>query len=223
MPVLSPVDAKDIMPDAQYVKELTAKKRIVLHHTAGGHRPDYTIQGWETDPERIATAFVVGGKSTTNGDAAFDGKTYQAFNTDFWAWHLGAKGTNGVYDKDSVGVEICNYGGLTPLKNGTFLNYVKKPVPADQVCDLGYVWRGYRYYHAYTDAQIAELAEIIKYLHDVHKMKFEKGRVFTVADFETDIVKFSKHTVNFHVNFRADKNDMSPQPKLIAMLNRVHA
>lgn len=223
MPVLSPIDATDIMPDAQYVKEITAKKRILLHHTAGSHRPDYTIQGWETDPERIATALVVGGKSTTNGDTSFDGKTYQAFDTKYWAWHLGAKGTNGVYDKDSVGIETCNYGGLTPLKDGKFLNYVKKLVPADQVCDLGYVWRGYRYYHAYTDAQIAELEKLIVYLHELHGLKLEKGRVFTVADFETNIVKFSKHTVNFHVNFRADKNDMSPQPKLIAMLNRVHA
>ena len=124
---------------------------------------------------------------------------------------------------ESVGVEVCNYGGLTKLKDGTFLNYVNKPVPADQVCDLGYVWRGYRYYHAYTDAQLAELEKVIPYLHELHGIALEKGRVFTAADFETDIAKFAKRAVNFHVNFRADKNDMSPQPKLIAMLNRVHA
>lgn len=223
MTIVNPIDANDIMPDAQYVKELTKKRRIVLHHTAGSHRPDYTIQGWESNAERIAVALVIGGKSTTNGDASFDGKTYQAFDPKYWAWHLGAKGTNGVYDKESTGIEVCNYGGLTKLKDGTFLNYVNKPVPADQVCDLGYVWRGYRYYHAYTDAQIAELEKVIPYLHELHGIAIEKGRVFTAADFETDISKFAKHAVNFHVNFRADKNDMSPQPKLIAMLNRVHA
>ena len=83
----------------------TKKDAIFIHHTAGGHRPDWTINSWNGDSlGRIATAYVIGGISTTNpNDTAYNGKIYRAFDSKFWGFHLGVKGTNGALDKKSIG------------------------------------------------------------------------------------------------------------------------
>ncbi|MEP7129092.1 MAG: hypothetical protein ABI729_09505, partial [Chitinophagales bacterium] len=63
----------------EYYEEVVKKKTIYLHHTAGGNRPDWTVAGWNADKTkkgeqlRVATAFVIGGISTTDKDAKWDG------------------------------------------------------------------------------------------------------------------------------------------------------
>lgn len=207
---------QNLMKPEQYENTKTKKTQIILHHTAGSHRPDYTIDGWEANTEKIGTHFCIGGKSTSNGDISFDGKIYQAIPEENWIWHLGAKGTNGKFDKCSIGIEICNYGALT-LKNGVYLNYVNKSVPASDVVDLGYIWRGSRYYHKYTDGQIAALKELLLYLGKKYNINLKK--VWSIASFETDIPKFSKDGIATHVNYRTDKNDIVPQINMVTMLN----
>lgn len=212
------IDVTDLLPDKQYVKQETKKTQIVLHGTSGGHRPDWTIDGWAGDPEKIATHFVVGGKSITDGDTKFDGKTYQAILEKYWAWNLGVKGSNGACDKSGLGIEICNYAYLTKSANGVFYNYVRKPVPANQVCDLGFKWRGYQYWHAFTDAQIAEVKTLILELANRHSINVK--RKWDLSSFETkpwrEVQKLGLVT---HCEYRRDKFDLSPQPKLIEMLN----
>ena len=113
---------------------------------------------------RIATAFVIGGKSTSNGDSSWDGVIVRCFPESQWAWHLGAKDTNGMFDKISVGIEICNYGPLTKSRTGQYMTYVNTPVPEDQVVALSKPFRGYNYYHKYTDNQLNSLRELLLYL-----------------------------------------------------------
>ena len=49
----------------EYYSNKTNKKTIVLHHTAGSHRPDWVISSWDRDrtkggrPLRVATQFVI--------------------------------------------------------------------------------------------------------------------------------------------------------------------
>lgn len=164
------MNIKDIFLGPDEYFPIDFKKTIIyLHHTEGSSRPDYVIQGWDNDSSdgtanRIATSFVIGGKSTRDGDTSWDGVIVRCFPESQWAWHLGAKGTNGLFDKISVGIELCNYGYLNKSKTGQFMTYVNTIVPEDQVVELSKSFRGYRYYHKYTDAQLNSLRELLVFL-----------------------------------------------------------
>lgn len=176
------MNIKDIFLDSsEYFPVDFKKTTIYLHHTCGSHRPDWVVQGWDKDhnqdgsTNRVATSFVIGGKSTRDGDTSWDGVIVRCFPESQWAWHLGAKNTNGMFDKISIGIEICNYGFLTRSKSGQFMTYVNTPVPDDQVVELPRPFRGYKYYHKYTDNQINNLRELLIYLGTRFNINLKMG------------------------------------------------
>jgi N-acetyl-anhydromuramyl-L-alanine amidase AmpD len=214
-----------IMPATCYNNESTKKAQIVLHWTAGASRPDYVVSGWTAAHNRISAHFVVGGIGS-NGDKSFDGKIYQAIPQSKWSWHLGIRGAendHGHHDSSSIGIETCLWGGLTKTASGEYINYVHQQVPESQVVKLDQPYRGYLYYHEPSDAQIQSLRVLIQALAQANGIVLNKGRVFTAIDFEKDIAKASTHAVAFHSSYRLDKWDWSPMPKLIKMLNEIHA
>lgn len=215
----------NLLSDEQYYKEVTFKDTIYIHHTAGGHRPDWTIAGWQNDSlGRVATAFVIGGKSITDGDTSYDGKVYLAFEPKYWGFHLGIKAANNKQlNSKAIAIEICNYGGLTLGSDGRYYNYVNKPIPASDVIDLKVPFRGYRYYHKYTDAQIQAVSELIRSLGHEFNINIRLGLPSLVsagaAAFEiNNSALIGAPGVWTHTNVRQDKSDCSPQPKLINML-----
>jgi N-acetyl-anhydromuramyl-L-alanine amidase AmpD len=210
------------LPASQYNVIKTVKNHIVLHHTAGGNDPRNVIQSWSADPARVCAHYVVGGISTRNGDASQDGLVYRAVPEEFYGWHLGLTDTQ-AHDKDSVAIEVCNYGYLVKGADGKFYTYVHNVVPNDQVVDLGFEYRGYRYWHKYTDAQIASLSTLILLIATNHAIEFEKGRVIDTTSFNLNEAFFTTKALYMHVNVRSDKWDMAPQPNLITMLQKLHA
>lgn len=206
----------------EYIQEEVKKLQIVLHHTAGNSSGVSTIQNWNTDKRgRIATCVTISGKGQSKN--TYDGEICQAFSSKHWAYHLGIKPdvfrAHGVkyqnLDKLSIGIEICNWGPLEKVGD-KFYNYVDREVPADQVCELETPYKGNKYYHAYTDAQIESVRQLLLYWKDVHKIDLTYN--------EEDMWKVSKKAlqgvagVYTHNSYRKDKSDVSPQPKLIAML-----
>lgn len=170
------------MDDGEYIKEIHNKKQIILHHTAGSHRADWNIDTWNRDKtssggrNRVATSYVIGGKSISNGDRSFDGKIYQAFEDKYWAYSLGLKTSNaGLLEKQSIGIEVCNYGPLTLSKNGNFYNYVNSIVPPEDVIELSQPFKGYKYYHKYTDAQLESLRKLILDISDRYEINVKLG------------------------------------------------
>ena len=162
------MEIKDIFLGPEEYFPVDFKKSIIyLHHTCGSNRPDYVVQGWDRDhnqdgsAQKIATSFVIGGKSTRDGDSTWDGVIVRCFPESQWAWHLGAKNTNGLFDKISIGIEICNYGYLSKSQTGQYFTYVNTIVPEDQVVELSQPFRGYRHYHKYTDKQLISLRELL--------------------------------------------------------------
>jgi len=62
----------------EYYQEIFEKDTIVIHHTAGSHRADWTVACWEHDKNKaglslkVATSYIVGGISTRDvKDVAF--------------------------------------------------------------------------------------------------------------------------------------------------------
>lgn len=211
-----------LLGEGEYLEGINKKKTIYLHHTAGGSRPDWVSSTWDRDdkngkPYKVATSYIIGRRASSNGDSAFDGKVFRAFDDKYWAFHLGVSGTNGKYDKSSIGIEVCNYG-YCKVVDGKFINYVNREVPANEVVDLGREFRGYRYWEKYTDEQIESLRKLLVYLIDKYDIEIEHG-IYDWDWFDYDADKLEGNGLRTHVQVRKDKTDMFPQKELIDMLN----
>lgn len=193
------------LPESQYFKEETAKKQICLHHTVSGPDGRRVFEGWASTPERIATALVV----------SADGTIFQGFNSKYWAHHLGLKASNNTaLNKLSIGIEVCNWGALT-FTNGKYMSAFNREVPAAEVIDYGKDWRGARYFHRYTAAQLESTRQLVVFLCNRYSIPL---------DYNEDIFDINQRALKgepgifTHVSYRTDKSDMQPQPELKAML-----
>ncbi|WP_209404171.1 peptidoglycan-binding protein [Pseudozobellia sp. WGM2] len=219
-----------ILEDDEWMNEYTEKDTIYLHHTAGLHRPDYTIGWWENDNKpgtlnRVGTSFVIGRKSL-EGDYLFDGVTYRAFNEMFWAHHLGTKlSNNKQLNQKSIGIEICSLGHLKKSSNGQFYfqgNSKKIVVPESEVCQLNTPWRGHRYFQKYTDKQIKECERLILTLATIFDIPI-KNLIYDSSWFDIkEEAQNGAPGIWTHCNVRTDKTDCFPQPEFIEMLNGLH-
>jgi|TARA_B110000967_G_scaffold2683_1_gene2805 N-acetyl-anhydromuramyl-L-alanine amidase AmpD len=197
-----------------------------IHHTAGWDNPYKTIRHWNNDTRgRVATQYVIGG-SNIKGNTKYDGEVVECFPNNYLGWHLGKVG-NFAISKFSGGVELNNFGYLKE-KDGKFFNYVNVEVPEEMVCDLGYEFRGFRYWHAYTTKQIESLRLLILHLKNIYpKMDLENGlpELLKGGMDPKDAFEFNDKAYNAeqfglwtHTNVRKDKFDCSPQPLLVEML-----
>lgn len=210
------------MKTSQYIKTETEKNMIVLHHTAGNSSGVTTIKHWDNDGRgRIATCVVISGKGNSSNTS--DGEICQAFSSKYWGYHLGLKQdifrAKGVpyksIDKISIGVEICNWGHLKK-KGDKFYNYVDREIPLDQVCELEKPYKGHKYYHAYTDAQIESVRQLLLYWKGVYGIDLTY-REKDMWDISVSGLK-GENGVYTHNSFRKDKSDIYPCPRMIAML-----
>jgi len=203
-------------PVSQYIREEHPKKQIYLHHTAGNSSGINTFQGWSATPERIATCVAISGKGSN------DGQIVQGFSSKYWAYHLGLKESTfdkyGVpyqsLDKISIGIEICNWGQLT-RKGDKFYNYVNREVPVDEVIDLKTPYKGFRYFHNYTDAQIQSVKELLLLWKDKYGIPLTYNE--DIWGITTRALK-GQAGVFTHNSVRTDKVDIYPHPKMIEML-----
>ena len=203
-------------PANQYLAEEHPKAQIYLHHTAGGPSAINTFKGWESNSERIATCIAIDNS----------GEIVQGFSSKYWAFHLGLKESTfqkyGVpyksLDRISIGIEICNWGQLTK-KGDKFYNYVKKEVPVDQVWELPVPYKGYTYFHSYTDAQIQSVKNIVVYLGE----KYDIPLTYNHDDLWNISPKAlrGEKGIYTHNSVRTDKVDIYPHPKMIEMLEQL--
>ena len=99
-------------------------------------------------------------------------------------------------------------------------------VHPDQVCDLGFKFRGAQYYHKYSEAQIEALRELILFIKERNDIHIKNGLVeWLTTKTPAEAFEFSQDAwagkvkgMLTHTNTRKDKSDMSPQPELIKML-----
>lgn len=216
-----------LLSDDEYIKKEVKKETIYLHHTAGGSRPDWSIGGWERDSTKdkngnpvslkVGTSYIIGRKSSSNGDSLWDGKILRAFDDRYWAYHLGISGSNNVdLNSKSIGIEICNYGYLNLGKDGRFYNYVNKPIMESEVVEIDY--RGYKYWEKYTDTQIESTRKLILYLSGRWGIEIQKG-IYNETWFDYNDVWLTNGGIRTHTQVRKDKYDVFPQKEMMQMLN----
>lgn len=228
------MEIKDcLLPVDEYYASETKKNTIYLHHTAGSHRPDFSIQGWAHDKNaaggvlHVGTAYVIGGVSTRDrNDISFDGIIYRAFNDKYWAHHLGTQlPNNAALNQQSIAIEICNYGPLTKTKDGQYMTYVNSVVPADMVHELETPFRGFKYYHKYTPKQIQALKELMQDIALRHKIDLKAGLqplIKSIGAARALDMNLSAQRgvpgVWSHTNVLPGKFDLWPQPEMMEML-----
>jgi hypothetical protein len=207
------------LPQGEYFAGPTQKDWLFLHHTAGWENPYNVITAWDKDTRgTIATEFVLGGPKITNGDTRWDGELVQAFPKGGYGWHLGTG--NNVMHRNSVGIEVCNFGWLKDGKT-----YVGTTGADSQIVTLSKPFRGYKHWHRYSDTQIAALKQFILYIADRDNIDVRKGLPELVRKSGADAFDFFdlKHVERnpglwSHTNVRKDKFDMFPQQELLDML-----
>jgi N-acetyl-anhydromuramyl-L-alanine amidase AmpD len=205
-------------PDNQYIKEEHPKKQIYLHHTAGRSNGINTYRSWESNTERVGTCVVISGVT----DTMPDGQIVQGFSSKNWAYHLGL--TKDVFkkfglsyqslDKISIGIEICNWGILKKTDRG-FESWAQVIIPEKDVCVLDKSFKGSKYYHNYTDAQIESVRQLLVYWSERYNIPLT---------YNEDIFDLNKRALSgepgvyTHNSVRKDKTDIYPHPKIIKML-----
>lgn len=213
------------MDKDEYLQSEYPKTQIYLHHTAGNPNGRRTISNWNNDKRgRIATCVTI---SNINDTGSYDGEICQAFSSKYWAYHLGIKQEHfdrfdlpyKNLNKVSIGIEICAWGYLTK-RGDKFYNYIEREVPADQVCELEKPYKGHKYYHKYTDAQIESVKNLLLYWNEVYGIPLDYDeKIWDVCE---DAYK-NVPGVYTHNSVRPDKSDVFPQPELIAMLKSLTA
>jgi hypothetical protein len=183
------------------------------------------MEYWESNAERVGTSLIVAGTPPKSVTAWKDGDIVQCFSTKYWAYHLGLKASHlpvgskssKFLNSNAIGIELCNWGLLTMKKDGSVMNAYGKTVPENQITEFSAPYRGSKYYHTYTDAQLESTRQLLIFLGqrwDI-PVKF-KG----INMFEIDVrCQKGESGVWTHTSIRPDKSDCSPQPNLIQMLN----
>jgi N-acetyl-anhydromuramyl-L-alanine amidase AmpD len=191
------------LPSTQYYVETPKKDLIVLHFTAGQSARS-AVSAWRTNPEHVATAYVVD----------TDGTVFEVFPPACWAYHLGIKGGT-AHERRSIGIEIANVGPLQRSADGTGLNWWPKNWQ-QRYCGLDestkYVESAYRekqFFASYADAQVDAVGALVRRLCE--QFDIERRLSSDTARLAFDPAAFAGYTgVATHANFRNDKWDVGP-------------
>jgi N-acetyl-anhydromuramyl-L-alanine amidase AmpD len=182
-----------------YIAQKRAKKRILLHFTAGMLKGEIGT----LTTNKVSTQFVI----------ARDGTAYQLFDPEFCAYHLGPS-NDGSYSNSemsftSIAIEISNIGPLK-LVDGTMYDIYGKPYCAES--DGQYYdqisYRGYDYYATYTSEQYTTIKTLINDLclrYDISPTMILPSQRHTYGPKLAQSVGIS-----LHCNWRKDKVDLAP-------------
>ena len=200
------------LKNQQFYAEISQKKTIILHHTAG-MTADGAINWWNQTPEAVGTAYVIDR----------DGTIYEVFNPDCWAWSLGIG--NRTLEKQTVAIEIVSAGQLVQ-EGAQFKFYPLFPskiggqvVPNDEVITFDTPYKGCKYYHKYTDAQVQSTLDLVKSLVDKYQIQVQDLKDFWI--YNPKVSAENRPGIYSHTTVLQEKSDIFPQPNLIEGLNKL--
>ncbi len=201
---LTIVDCKrDNQSTAYYFKEVTEKKKIILHYTMGYLKGDIAT----LTNDHVSVAFVIGR----------NGSIYNLFDSKYWSFHLGpnAIGGNTEMSKQCIGIEISNIGPLKKIGKNLVTTYSDTDVyctidETQYYTALPSKYRGFDYYAKFTENQYTAVSQLLKFLCG----KYNIPATFIDENQRYELLSKNKF-VNFtgiasHVNCRTDKTDIGP-------------
>ena len=219
--------------EGAYYQQQHPKDSIFLHDSGGHFRPDWLIESWGRDRKnstnkiRAASAYVIGGLDPSGrGDKQYDGVVYKAFEDDMRSHHLFVKSKSNTFmNQKSIGIEICNYGPLIKTDSGDFYTHTNIKVDKNQTIELESPFRGNRYYHAYTPAQIDSLKNLLLKLAKYYEINLKRGLQKEISKFgvyggfelSDDALKGGQGVWS-HTNVRVDKSGSFPHPDLVRII-----
>jgi hypothetical protein len=231
------------LSEKEYLRGEGNNDWVCMHHTAGWNNPYATIDQWERDTRgAVATEFVIGGQKITDGDTKYDGEALQCFPEGIGAygWHLGIG--NNLMHRNTIGLELNNFGYLTKggfskringksvfiqRKKDHLYTYVGTEIAPDsnQVVELSNEFRGFKFWHKYSDAQLEKSKEILQYIEKRDSIDIRRGlpdliREKGISAFNIVDREMCRKTKGLwsHTNFTRTKFDIFPQEEMIDML-----
>lgn len=187
-----PIDRSKRLSRGNYVEEVTVKDLLVVHHTVGGSATS-TINWWQSQDSRVATAYVI----------ERDGRIHEVFDPRFWAYHLGVRGIPSL-DRRSIGIELASEGPLEKTPTG-FRAFGR--AFTGNAYDHGSTWRRTaQYFAAYTPAQTEAVAQLVDHLCALFGVPRQMPS--NPTDFNAGLYDFKGVIGHHHV--RADKTDVHP-------------
>ena len=185
-----------------YYQTKTDKKQICLHFTVGVLPGDIATLTKENN--HMSVQYVV--------DRL--GFVYRLFPDDFWSYHLGstAIGGNAVMSKQSIGIEISNYGPLR-LKDDKYVDAYGNTYTTDNSLVDAVSYRGYDYYAKMTERQKEAVARLLVYLSNKHDIPL-RFKEYIGDTFETAEEAVAYRGIFCHSNVRSDKFDLPPEMTL---------
>lgn len=212
-PVAEPVIDRTTLrlePTRDYFAEAKLKTTVVLHHTVGGSASS-THKWWRDDPRRVGTAYLV----------ERDGRIFETFPPDCWAWHVNAKAQD--LEERTIGIELCSEGALQALQdqanpgrtllfglNGT-RNLGDAAVALEQGRAVYFEegWRGYQWFDAYDLRQFNAAAALITWL--CQQFRILPRIPLEAPHAEADARRwYAQGGVLHHAMYRPDKSDLHP-------------
>ncbi len=203
----------------------TPKTQIYIHHTAGNQNVKRTIEIWNTRTDRVSTHYV------TNNN----GEVEQLYQDEFWANHLGVKGSTFKafklpyrnLNKYSLGIELSAFGGVT-LKDGKYKTIYNSTLPESEVAQpvdaygKPTTYKGYKYYQKYSNAQIANVKNVITGWMSKYNIPFNYNwdELFNPNSLSAKALSGEKG-VYTHNSVRTGKQDVFPQKELIDMFKSI--
>lgn len=209
----------------------TKKDSVFLHFTAGWENPYNVVNDWNNDARgAIGTQFVIGGRNCQTLVDKYDGEIVECMDYSNYAWHLGIGNTR--LHRESIGIEICNFGPLK-LVGGEYLSWANKRVVESEIVKLSKDFRGYRYFHKLTNDQLHSLNFLLAKISkdqgiDVTKglkERLKKMDKFKAFDFDPNIRDGKEKGLFCHTNVSGpnkwggyDKTDWYPDSDLCDLI-----
>lgn len=190
----------------QWLASPQRKTHIVWHGTQGRTakspsngqpgKATTSIDGWNGNPDRVGTPYLIDR----------DGTIYRTFQNDAeWIFHLGLAGTDGLYDKKSVGIELANELELEE-SDGSYYAFGRISGNTRYVGDVVHVdWRRHQHYAALDRVQVDAAIELTLDICERHNIA--KRFFYPSTDF-VGTRCFELATILCHSNCRQDKTDL---------------
>jgi hypothetical protein len=178
----------------------------------------------------IGSAFAIGGKlesywlyeSKIRNTEEVNGMIYKFFDEEYWANCIRSGQPNDMsINSTAIGITLCNMGGLIVSSTGMMLNSFGLPVNDKDVFDLGRNYKGYRYFHNYTNEQIDSLYQLIRWTMSKYNIKISRSIYGQPLWWDISRDALNARTGIWNGNNFSENCDIYPHPLLIEMLNKL--